>query len=128
MKLCKTCNTEIPPTKQKTALFCSVKCRTSFSNRRSTWRINNQSRGIERKLLLIDLLGGSCNKCGYNKNLAALAFHHKDPASKSYSLGLDSIFNRSLDSLKEEVSKCELLCHNCHAEHHNPRFNTTNFA
>ena len=28
--------------------------------------------------------------------------------------------SRSMESLREEISKCQVLCHNCHMELHNP--------
>ncbi len=32
----------------------------------------------KRKQKLVDMLGGECVKCGYDKCLRALEFHHKD--------------------------------------------------
>lgn len=60
--------------------------------------------------------GGSCEICGYDKCIAALQFHHTDSTTKEYGL---SDNNRNLDSAKEELDKCQLLCANCHAEMHN---------
>lgn len=28
--------------------------------------------------------GGKCEHCGYNKNLAVLEFHHKNPEEKEF--------------------------------------------
>ena len=67
---------------------------------------------------MINFLGGCCSKCGYNKNYAALEFHHvKD---KSFSLDSRKISNTSMSKLLEELKKCILLCSNCHKEHHYP--------
>lgn len=56
-----------------------------------------------------------CTQCGYNKCLAALDFHHLDPATKErrvtarmWKSGLG--FN--------EINKCILVCKNCHMEIH----------
>ena len=61
-------------------------------------------------------MGGECSKCGYNKCLDALEFHHIDPSKK------DPNFNatryRTWESRKEELSNCILLCANCHREVH----------
>ena len=64
----------------------------------------------------VDYLGGKCSKCGYNKCVGALDFHHLNPLEKdpSYSL-FKTIFN---DRLKKELDKCILLCSNCHRELH----------
>ena len=77
-------------------------------------------RGLKRKIELIELKGGCCEKCGYNKNVAAFDFHHKDPTQKDYQLDMRKLSNTSMIKLMEEVEKCELLCANCHREHHSP--------
>ena len=58
--------------------------------------------------------------CGYSKNSSALAFHHLNPKDKSFSLDLRSLSNRKQAKIDDEVAKCILICHNCHAEIHNP--------
>lgn len=57
----------------------------------------------------------ACVNCGYRKCLAALEFHHKIPAEKSYALSHRGV-TRSLAAARAEASKCVLLCANCHAE------------
>ena len=74
----------------------------------ANWRVRN-------KLRLIEYKGGKCEICGYNKCLAALTFHHRDPSKKEFSI---STKNRTLERNKEEVDKCILLCCRCHAEEH----------
>ena len=63
----------------------------------------------------VEYLGGKCQKCGYNKCIAALSFHHKDPLLKEYNFG-DSTM--SINAYKKELDKCILLCANCHMEEH----------
>ena len=46
---------------------------------------NRKSRKI-RKQLLVDCLGGECKKCGYNKCLEAMDFHHINPEDKSFTI------------------------------------------
>ncbi len=77
-------------------------------------------RSLKRKIQLTELFGGSCQKCGYCANVAALHFHHSDPALKSIKLDMRILSNRSWNALAAEAEKCELLCSNCHAEVHNP--------
>jgi transposase-like protein len=67
------------------------------------------------KALLVDEAGGCCALCGYDRYVGALQFHHLDPASKEFSLGLRGVA-RSLERCREEARKCVLLCANCHAE------------
>lgn len=68
------------------------------------------------KKALIDYKGGKCCRCGYDKSLRALEFHHTDPSIKDF--GISKCLTRSMESLKEEVDKCILVCSNCHAEIH----------
>ena len=67
------------------------------------------------KEILIDEAGGACAVCGYARHPAALQFHHVDPKTKSFGLGVRGI-TRSLEALRGEAAKCVLLCANCHAE------------
>lgn len=79
---------------------------------------------MRRKLLLLKYHGGSCSKCGYNKNISALDFHHiKD---KLFQLDLRNLSNRTFSSLFKESLKCEVLCANCHRENHYPDMETAN--
>jgi hypothetical protein len=73
-----------------------------------TWRRRVKLKGIE-------LLGGKCEICGYNKCVGALQFHHKDPKEKEFRISGISI---SWDKIKTELAKCALLCANCHMEIH----------
>jgi hypothetical protein len=67
--------------------------------------------------------GGKCTKCGYDKCLQALEFHHTDPSTK-YKHNGKAISIRQMVNLKtrkevlEETKKCILLCSNCHKELH----------
>ena len=70
----------------------------------------------QKKQKIVDQFGGKCEICGYDKSLAALTFHHKNPSQKEYTLG--QILDYSDELLKKELDKCRLLCHNCHSELH----------
>jgi hypothetical protein len=82
-----------------------------------------QKRGLARKIAIVRTAGACCAKCGYNKNLAALVFHHTDSAAKDFKLDMRSLSNRKLEPILNEISKCVLLCANCHSELHNPHLN-----
>lgn len=70
----------------------------------------------QRKQKLADMLGGKCIKCGYNKCLKCLSFHHKDTQNKKFGI-CDNLLGRWAD-LVDEVKKCDLLCVRCHGEEH----------
>ncbi|HXR28227.1 MAG TPA: helix-turn-helix domain-containing protein [Solirubrobacteraceae bacterium] len=67
------------------------------------------------KQILVEEAGGRCTLCGYNRCVAALHFHHVDPASKSFHVSEQGV-TRSLGRARDEARKCVLLCSNCHAE------------
>ena len=59
--------------------------------------------------------GGKCIKCGYNKCIKALEFHHLDPSKKDFTISND--YFKLLDAVNES-KKCILLCSNCNKELH----------
>jgi IS30 family transposase len=69
----------------------------------------------DKKAKLVDYKGGCCQRCGYNKNIKALQFHHRNPKEKDFQISGTSL---SYEKLLKEVDKCDLLCANCHIEVH----------
>ena len=98
--------------------YCSGKCKAKSHT--GNCYANQQNRGKKRKLELINQMGGGCSNCGYNKNHAALDFHHIDESAKTFQLDIRSLSNRTMSKIKDEANKCILLCANCHREHHHP--------
>ena len=70
------------------------------------------------KLKMIQYKGGKCEICGYNKNIAALEFHHLNPEEKDFTI---SSTHHSWEDTQKELDKCICLCANCHRELHNPQ-------
>lgn len=62
--------------------------------------------------LAIELLGGKCVVCGSTQQLE---IDHIDRATKSFDLG-DWLSVCTPAELKEELAKCQLLCHPHHME------------
>lgn len=64
----------------------------------------------------VDYKGGKCSRCGYNKCIGSLQFHHRDPIKK------DPKWTRmrtwKFENIKNEIDKCDLVCGNCHGEIH----------
>lgn len=120
-KSCRVCGAGLGGRQTK---FCSRRCKNASTNNKHQNYVTQQQRGRARRLLLIQSKGGRCERCGYERNNAALAFHHLDPSAKSFALDLRSCSNTSWDALLEEAQKCLLLCLNCHSEIHNPEFST----
>jgi hypothetical protein len=73
---------------------------------------------VRRRARMRDVLiaeaGGACAICGFDDHPAALQFHHIDRSEKSFTIRNGE--TRSLDRMRQEASKCALLCANCHAQ------------
>jgi hypothetical protein len=119
--VCFVCAAELTGRQAK---FCSRRCKNADTNIKHQNYVTQQQRGRQRRQSLIQQQGGHCLHCGYSRNEAALAFHHRDPASKSFPLDLRNCSNTAWPTLLTEAQKCLLLCLNCHAEIHNPEFAT----
>jgi hypothetical protein len=74
----------------------------------------------ESKKELVVMKGGKCQCCGYDKNLAVLSFHHREPENKSFDLDGRAMSSRKKEELLKELDKCDLMCMNCHQEIHHP--------
>lgn len=113
MKECIVCGKSLTGRQKK---FCSIGCK----NVAHQGYERQHARGVERKLVLVKMLGGECGACGYKKNLAALSFHHVNSEEKEHKLDMRHLSNRTWQAVLDEVSKCILLCANCHMEEHYP--------
>lgn len=70
----------------------------------------------EIKLLL------GCSKCGYAEHPRALDFHHRERSTKEFEISSGVGTAMGLTKLLKEISKCGVLCANCHRiETHNER-------
>lgn len=80
---------------------------------------NIQTLGRQRnfKKQMVDYKGGKCMKCGYDKCINALEFHHMNPQEKDFTLS--HMKNYSFNKIvTDELDKCILVCANCHREIH----------
>lgn len=64
----------------------------------------------------VKLLGGKCQKCGWQGALPGYEFHHTAPNAKEFQIG--NVANKSWEVIKRELEKCELLCACCHRIEH----------
>jgi hypothetical protein len=69
------------------------------------------------KAQLIMDMGGKCGLCGLDFDgecSAIFDFHHRDPMAKMFSLNNASLTKYSIQNIRDEMEKCDLLCANCH--------------
>lgn len=124
-KHCVICGKPLTQTQQK---FCSVNCKSKdfYLRHKNQSSLYQLVKYIDKKIKLIDIKGGKCEICGYDKNISALEFHHVNPNDKLFNIDGRNISNKSMDSLIEEVNKCKLLCSNCHKELHYNHYEKNN--
>ena len=115
-KICEICGNEFETVPNGASRKYCFECSPSYpkggsrSKTISALRRAMKKEAIKRK-------GGKCERCGYNKCIGALNFHHKDPNIKEFGLAQGGI-THSWEEYWQEAQKCELLCANCHAEEH----------
>lgn len=83
--------------------------------------VRNLSRKVwtaREKQKAVDYKGGKCVCCGYSGCLAAMDFHHRNPAEKEgYGTGA-LVAHWTFEKNRRELDKCELVCVLCHREIH----------
>lgn len=131
MKICSKCKTEKTledfnknlKTKDNLSAYCKIcireAARKNYSENRDK-HISASKTSNAKKLEIISSIKRKqcCVKCGYNKCVAALDYHHLDPNIKTESISKMVTQNKSKEDLLVEIEKCILLCSNCHREFH----------
>lgn len=112
-KKCKQCNRLLVV--DKTNFYIQKNGKVHAWCKECNDRITYQAQ-IKRKQKAVDYKGGKCSRCGYNKYIGSLDFHHMDPSQKDFNIS--QLRTYSWKSLKKEVDKCICVCKNCHAEIH----------
>jgi hypothetical protein len=83
------------------------------------WKIRYQ---MKRQLIIAKKAGG-CERCGFQpEDLCQLDLDHIDPMSKRTTqagkrMSPSSMMSYSIEAIQEELTKCRVLCKNCHALH-----------
>ena len=98
-------------------IYCSKKCSDVVNTNNFKKRRQNMKRRC------VKYKGEKCCRCGYNKHVCALDFHHIDPDKKEYDM-TKLIRNNNWNKLKTELDKCILICANCHRELHFKEYET----
>ena len=62
-----------------------------------------------RRDFWVDYMGSKCVSCG---SVERLEFDHIDRTTKKYEPRM--LWSRSIETIIEELMKCQLLCHDCH--------------
>jgi hypothetical protein len=86
-----------------------------------TWYAANREREVERVTrrqaatveFLRSLRDRPCGDCGGRFHPVQMAFDHRDPREKRFTIAKMQLKNR--DELLAEVAKCDVVCSNCHS-------------
>jgi hypothetical protein len=139
MPVCKKCGNRFPNRVKIDGIYKIINRRVycldcSPFGKHNTKRLDGSAREIKkgerrhlhqkeiryyRKKALVDLLGGKCEICGYDKCLNSLNFHHVMESDKKMNLSRHNFTNTNRFALLEEVCKTILVCSNCHGEVNN---------
>lgn len=89
-----------------------------YPNNKAKHIANNTSYNIERRANVKKLLGDmklekGCIDCGYNSHPEALEYDHISD-NKEFSVSRAIAMGYSMKRIETEISKCELVCANCH--------------
>lgn len=63
----------------------------------------------DRRDFWVDYMGGKCVSCGTKERLE---FDHVDRSTKVFEPRM--LWSRKIETIIEELMKCQLLCHECH--------------
>ena len=96
--------------------LCNIDLGENKRNRSNCKRCAQRISRYRRKLKCVEYKGGECERCGYDKYISALEFHHKNSNEKDFSVSRNMC--NDFEDVKKELDKCELLCSNCHREEH----------
>lgn len=114
---------KIETVKNKEKCNCNI-CKKDFFYERKKGGTKNicgacsqKKSRYNKRVKLIEHLGGKCKKCGYSRCIKALDFHHIESNEKELELNIRN-FHLKWDVLVKEAEKCVLLCSICHKELH----------
>ncbi|UNA01829.1 HNH endonuclease [Vibrio phage PVA8] len=121
MNKCLECGAETHNNK-----FCSRRCAGLYNGKKLKFRTDDERKQKNKeavvsyrrrtKLRAVEYKGGCCERCGYDKCIEALEFHHTDPNGKDF--GIASGGCKRWERIVPELDKCIMLCANCHREEH----------
>lgn len=76
------------------------------------------------QLKKMEYCGKKCMRCGYDKSLRAINFHHLNQKQKTNGKDVFGNWRYGFERFKRKVDSCDfiMLCANCHAERHDNLF------
>lgn len=103
MKTCGKCRMEKPLTEFH---------RHSKRGHQSSCKSCSLEQGRDKRLKLQELKENPCTDCGGSFPHYVMEFDHRDPSQKEFTIGGN--ISKSWKAILGEISKCDLVCANCH--------------
>lgn len=106
---------------QASAIAC-IDCGAKIDKSGGWKRCAKHFKFVRQKIIktaLVEIMGNCCQHCHQKFSLAVYDFHHLSDKDANPSF---VIANSSLEKIANEMSKCILLCANCHRMEHEREF------
>ena len=117
--LCSYCgiNEALPPCSTGLKRYLCRECenlahKRFYNNNKEKRLFSSQLRREKQKEFLDSLKNKPCTDCGLTFPPCCMDFDHRDPTTKIK--GVSQMVCFKLERLMEEISKCDLVCSNCH--------------
>lgn len=129
MKTCTRCQetkdlSEFSPNGDRVNSHCK-KCRSQVYKQRyqqtAKEQVRQRIKRLENRVAAMryvqDIkISNPCTDCKKNYSYYVMQFDHLDPNTKVANVATMVSQGASIERLKKEIAKCELVCANCHAE------------
>lgn len=96
--------------------------RQHYEQNRDDYLRRSRIAGQRRRQVLNDAKDRPCADCGTQYPSYVMQFDHLDGDDKLFTIG---DLNASLEEIIAEITKCEVVCANCHAERTHKRLQET---
>lgn len=113
MKVCSRCKQE----KDETEFYQRKNRSSGITSMCKACMLNYMKEKRDALMIKINKYKGDkgCEKCG-EKRFYLLDFHHSNPDEKEFTISNHT--RKTFENLLPEISKCNVLCANCHREFH----------
>ena len=91
----------------------AYKLKHYYANKKQYLR-RNKDAIAKRKIYLQKVKAVPCMDCEQRYSSYVMDFDHRDPSQKK--MEVSKLVNYSWKQLKEEITKCDIVCSNCHRE------------
>ena len=84
-----------------------------YKENREWFKERNRKRKEEFRAYYQEAKNKPCTDCGIQYHPICMEFDHRDPSTKLFNVSQPQNVS-SLQKLKDELAKCDVVCSNCH--------------